>query len=328
MTGWESLLGQSQVEFVTAWVGGRTVRSPQRGATIHGALPPEFGWHRFRFEGRTARWLGPSDVPCDPQPVRACDGYLVGDLFLPDTTTQERWCRFCTRFTQDPICVCGQLTLYAVRAYDFSDTPRERFTPVRAARLQQDVWVVVDAAFPRGPEAEVRAAFEDGRLDLDHIQGVTPSLDAAYRLETWRRIEAERRRAALEAQRVAEAAAREAAERHAALVAQVGSAAVRRELAAVDFEAAARAALVVGDAEYLDHRVVTRHPVEYAVRFRTMNRRFECLVDARLSITDAGVCLTDEETGYKYDQELTLESLPPVLREAIRQGRLVVWRHV
>lgn len=108
----------------------------------------------------------------------------------------------------------------------------------------------------------------------------------------------------------------------------IGSAQGRRELAGVDFDAACAAALKLAGAEFLESRLTGR---DFAVRFRLpdLARRFECVVDRHtLSVVEAGVCLTDESTGVKGDKLFTLESLPGVIREADRQGVLVVFRHV
>ncbi|MEQ1501229.1 MAG: hypothetical protein ABMB14_03320 [Myxococcota bacterium] len=106
----------------------------------------------------------------------------------------------------------------------------------------------------------------------------------------------------------------------------IGSGEGRRELAADDFEAAARAALALSGAELLDH-----HPGyergEQIVLFRFRGRRFECVADAALRIVDSGICLTDHHTGEKGDTRFTLESLPGVIGEAIDNDVLVVFRH-
>lgn len=64
------------------------------------------------------------------------------------------------------------------------------------------------------------------------------------------------------------------------------------------------------------------------MQYRSQARRLECTCDGTMRIIDAGVCLTDHVTGRKGDALLTLESLPSVIREALQEGKLVVWRHV
>ena len=94
------------------------------------------------------------------------------------------------------------------------------------------------------------------------------------------------------------------------------------------FETAARTALAVGGAHYLDHRLAPRGD-EMVVRFRLDDERFECTCDvSTLRIIDSGICLIDHETEERGDTYFTLESLPGVIRQAQREGRLVVFRHI
>ena len=58
------------------------------------------------------------------------------------------------------------------------------------------------------------------------------------------------------------------------------------------------------------------------VTFSFMGERFLSIVDmGTLQVVDAGICLAGA------DQEVTLESLPSVIREAIRNDVLVITRH-
>ena len=97
-------------------------------------------------------------------------------------------------------------------------------------------------------------------------------------------------------------------------------------MAKVDFPQAARAALQVAGAEFLDAKSIRRN--EWAVKYRLDGGRYECTCDEKLGIIDAGICLTDHDTGEKGDTYFTLESLPAVLRQAARERRLVVHRYV
>jgi hypothetical protein len=99
-------------------------------------------------------------------------------------------------------------------------------------------------------------------------------------------------------------------------------------MAKLDFGEAARAALAIGGAELLDWRD-SRSVGEAVVQFRFQHRRFECVCQKdTLRIVDAGICLTDHYTGVRGDTRFTLESLPPVIQQAVREGKLVVFRHV
>jgi hypothetical protein len=97
-------------------------------------------------------------------------------------------------------------------------------------------------------------------------------------------------------------------------------------LALYDFEEAVKAALAVGGAEYLEHRVA-RNKGEFTVRFRMDGRRWECVCDHTMHVISSGICLTDHETGESGDALFTLESLPSVLREGVKAGA-AIWRHV
>jgi len=101
----------------------------------------------------------------------------------------------------------------------------------------------------------------------------------------------------------------------------------RRELAKVDFNAAAKAALAVGGAELLDVRESFNRN-EMVVQYLFANRRLECTCNrSTLQIVDSGICLTGHRSGIKHDSKFTLESLPSVVREAIDGHKLVVYRH-
>ncbi|MFQ6011384.1 MAG: hypothetical protein ACE5KG_04350, partial [Nitrososphaerales archaeon] len=136
----------------------------------------------------------------------------------------------------------------------------------------------------------------------------------------------------LERQRRIEEERRAQEERRREIVERLGDGAGRREMAHIDFQEAAQAALRIGGATYLDHRP-GRTRNEMVVRFRFINRRFECTCSRDLQIIDSGICLTAEydsaewDMGTRGDTWLTLESLPGVLSQAHREGRLVVFRH-
>ena len=241
-------------------------------------------------------------------------GYLVGDRLVPSDV----------RVDPDPrnIAACSE------RVY-LIDPGLDRFVLVQAGRVSEDgPLVFIQQEMPLGPEQEVQAAFLDDKLSVQDIPGVPPALDAAFRMERWQRVEAARRRAELEERlrKEAEELARECLRQE--LVQKLGDGAGRREMARHDFEASARAALAVGGAEFLDHRTAIQRN-EMVVRFRLNGRRYECTCDRwTLQIIDAGICLTDHDSGVKGDSLLTLESLPGTVLQADREGKLVVFRHV
>jgi hypothetical protein len=311
--GWRDLLQKEGETLVSPWLGGRSLRAGARHWPIEGALPQEHGWFKFALEGRTARVLGPAEAQPDTLGgwVR---GYLVGDRLV----------RGDARVDPDPRTIAS----HSERVY-LIDPGLDRFVLVAAGRVSEDSPLVfIRQEMPLGPESEVLDAFLDGKPSVLSIKGVQPALDAAFRMEVWQRAEAERRRRELEERLRLEEEARQRAARRQELVEKLGDGAGRREMALHDFGAAARAALTVGGAEYLEHRASTNRG-EMVVRFRIDGRRYECTCHQRtLQIIESGICLEDHDTGIRGDTWFTLESLPGVIRQADREGKLVVFRRV
>ena len=305
MAVWYDLLQRPDETITVPWIGGRNLRVSSRSWKIRGTIPSEHGWYRFKLDGRKAVLDGPSepDLGILMDPVI---GYLVGDRIMPDHV----------RVDPDPASIAKNL-----EKVHLIESGLDRFARIRAARWWQfGPLVFVGQEMPLGPEDAVMAAYLDDKSSVDDIPGVPPALDAAFRLESWQRREVRRAREE-ETKRLAQE------KRRRELLDQLGDATGRRTMALEDFSEAARAALAIGGAVYLDHRPVNSD--EVAVRFRFLNRRFECTCDLRtLRIIDSGICLQDEDTGYRGDHLLTLESLPSVIGQADREGKLVVFRHV
>lgn len=315
---WRDLL-QTQGETLTApWLGGRSLRSGPRHWTLEGKLPEEHGWAKFSIDGRHARFIESCDAQPDVLRHRVV-GYLVGDRLVPQDV----------RVAPDPKDIVA-----ASEPVHLIEPGLDRFVLVSAGRACEDGPLVYwQQEMPLGPEDAVQTAFLDDKPSVADVHGVTPALDAAFRMERWQRVETARRRAELEERLRKEAEQRALEQRRRELVERLGDGAGRREMAQHDFGEAARAALAIGDAQYLDHRPA-RQRNEMVVRFRLLNRRFECTCDRQtLQIIDAGICLTSHgndgwEHGEKGDTFFSLESLPSVIREADREGKLVVFRHV
>lgn len=313
MGNWKSLLKREDERVVLPWTGGRSLPSRGPEYRVEGRLPPEHGWHEFRVSVRKAVWVAfaPPRTEALSDVVR---GYLVGDRLVPDGA----------RVDPDPAGI--------VR---FSETVHllepglSRFARVSAGRARPGAPLVFIAEdMPEGPENMVLTAFQDGLPTLAGVKDVTPALDAAFRLESWQRAEAESRRAELEALRFAEAAAMAEEERLARLRGALSDGRGRRAMALVDFRQAATAALAVTGTEYLDHRASANRG-EMVVTFRLEGRRFECVCDQQtLRIIDSGICLVDSRTRERGDTRFTLESLPDVIRQAMRERVLHVFRHV
>ena len=306
--GWRDLLQTGHEIIVSPWVGGRSLRTCTRSWTIEGTLPSEYGWHSFRASARKASWLAASDEASVVAPRSIVRGYLVGDRLIEDEVRV------------DP--VPAKLSRQSERVY-FVEDGLDRFVRISAGRVYEGGPLVYQGQdLPLGPEDDVLAAFLDRAKTVSSIANVPPALDAAFRVESWHRTQTERLRRE-------EQERHEREERKRRMVERLGDATSRRQLARRDFAEAARAALAVGEAEYLDHRRGNRGASEVAIRFRLGGRRFECTChEHSLAIIDAGICLTDERTGERGDGWLTLESLPGVIRQAEREDVLVVFRHV
>ncbi|MBT3219765.1 MAG: hypothetical protein HN348_11785, partial [Proteobacteria bacterium] len=204
----------------------------------------------------------------------------------------------------------------------------ERFSRALVARHADGKLIFVRLEFPLGPEMEVLAAWQDGRESLDDIEGVTPALEVAFLWLTWRRLLLEERRKEVEDRRLALEAQRWVEERRSRYQAALAEQAARRRAARRDFATAARGALAISGAELLDYRSSARGD-EMVVQFRLRRQRFECVVEKHtLRVVDAGICLTDHHSGERGDDRFTLESLPPVIIEAIETGQLHIYRYV
>lgn len=311
--GWQDLLQTENERLTAPWVGGRSLRNFDRTWSIQGKVPREHGWHEFKLKAREAtvvRQVEPSFGALRHQ-VR---GYLVGDHLVPDGA------RVPQKLTE---------LLQISERVHLIEPGLERFARVSAGRFFEGGPLIYEAQdFPMGPEAEVQDAFLEGKPTVNAVSGVAPALDVAFRLESWRRDEAEKARREEQERREREERERAEAERREQIRKQLGDAQGRRDLAQFDFKAAATAALRVGGADYLDHQP-TYNRGEMRVQFRVGQRRFECICSSTtMRIIDAGICLVDHDTGERGDQRFTLESLPGVIRQAERDGVLVVFRHV
>lgn len=302
--GWKDLLEQKDEAVVVPWCGGRSLQTNSRGWTIRGRLPREHGWYKFNVTTRDAK-LAEATEPNPETLGYKVTGYLIGDRFIPDNTTVSPELAELTQFERINLVEPGL----------------DKFTRVKAGRTFGNGPLVYEGEeFPLGPEDDVLEAFLDDQTSVDFVADVSPALDCAFRYEVWHRADMRRIR---EEERIL----REKEERMRKIQETLGDGALRRELALTDFGEAAKAALKVGGAEYVDHRASRRRD-EMVVRFRHMDRRFECTCDAlTLRIIDSGICLVDHATGEKGDTYFTLESLPPVISEAYGDRRLVQYRH-
>jgi hypothetical protein len=309
---WRDLLQTGDEALVSPWLGGRALRSGARTWTIDGRLPREIGWYNFKLNGRKATLTGPADPQADSLGFEV-RGYLVGDNLVPDGVHVD----------PDPTKIVGFAEPVALL-----DLGLDRFVRVVAGRpFEGGPLVYKSQDFPLGPETDVLQAYFDRKASVGNIPNVLPALDAAFRMETWVRAETERRRAEMERLRREEEARRQAEERRRQIAQQLGTGEGRRAMAQIDFAQAARAALALGGAEYLDHKKGYT-PNEMVVTFRLARRQYVCTCDATsLRIINAGICLVNHATGERGDTKFTLESLPAVILAADRDRVLVVNRH-
>jgi len=314
--GWRDLLPQQDQTLTLPWLGGRTVYSKDRTWRVQGRLPVEFGYYRFAITGgRVASLEGESDEFPEATNYghKVVRGYLVGDRMIPDDA----------RIEIDPAKVFDQ----TVQVW-LVPPGLERFSRASAVRLQNGKLLFHLQEFPQGPEPAVQRAYQDRQDSLDHISGVTPPLELAYRFVTLQRLRAEEREQERLRREEEERQRLEAEERLRQALENATTGAGRRQLASQDFPAAARAALEVSGAELLDSRQ-SHNRTEMVVQFRFDHQRFECVVHKEtLRVVDAGICLTDHRTNERGDTYLTLESLPSVIREALNRGVLHRYRHL
>ncbi len=315
--GWRDLLSANE-SLVLPWVGGPRLRVDERVWTL-GNRPPEHCWGKFLCKNNRTAFFDSQTEPKPETLKHVVMGYLVGNRLIPDHT----------RVDPDPLKIAEQTE----EVFLISDT-LDRFARLSAGRLFDGGPLIYRGQeFPLGAEDDVLNDFLDEK-SIELVKHVHPALHAAFRMEVYQRTEARRRREELEKKRREEQERLEKEARREAILKQLGDGQARRELAQEDFEAAARAALAVGGATFLDHRRATQKK-EMVVRFRLTDRRFECICDAKtLQIIDAGICLNahyddpDFESGTKGDTWLTLESLPGVILQAQRERKLVIFRHV
>ena len=304
-------LGAS-AELVMLYLGGATVDAADRTLRVEGDA--RVGWWRFRAAGRRATPIGPAEPP-DLSGLPAVRGYAIGEWLVGEGGRTER-------------------------VHLLPDDEPPLFSPLRARRWHGGALVFEELEFESGIEEEVRRALEDGRSLVD-VRGVPAPLRAAYAyalvdregrtlgvpispFEIRKHVAAiaseGRERAAillrdLEARRNAE----EAVTREARFLARAREAALR-PVPEASLEERVQKALEAAGARLRRLRRMARDLAEVIWDFE--GGTFLTLIDERgLRVLDAGICLAG------HDAEVTLESLPAVVREAIEIGEIVVTRH-
>lgn len=318
-------LGQRET-LVLPWLEGGSVDAPTR--RLRCAAPPATpGWYRFEVQGRTATVVGPAEVP-----VLTALPKLRGPLI-----------RLGAAFG---------LVARGAKAELLSLMPAEEpplFAPVVARTWPGGVTLFESVEFESGAEESARRALEED-AGLLGVPGVSAALRAAFAYAV---VDAASRRLQIPASRselvprlrfvidegrpaaeallrdlererlqVAEEMRAQAAQR--AAVAHARAVEAERQRRAEEPPAAERveAALEAAGARLLRTRQLDEALLE--VTFFFLDERFTTVVhQATLQVFDAGICLGHPPA----DEELTLESLPAVIREAVDEGLLVMTRH-
>ena len=173
--GWKSLLQQRDETEILFWHRSGTLRNLNRSWTIKDTRPDCIGWHQFRIDARKAYWLKRSDTPGELTSKQL--GYTIGDRFVGDYAA-----------ISSDLAICSERVFCVEPGLD-------RFTRVSTGRPYENGPLVYhQQEMPVGPEEDVLQAYLDRKNSVSDIKGVHPALDLAFRIESWRRDEIEKRR--------------------------------------------------------------------------------------------------------------------------------------
>lgn len=309
MVDYRRFLNASQ-EQVLPYLGGQRVAAEGRDLRLAGAAPEAHGWYRWQVKGREATALGPTDPP-DLSSLPVVSGHRLGGDRLVSAE--------------------GRVEVFHLPP---EDEPAP-VAPLTCRRWHSGALLFDMLVFEGEAEEQVRQALDDDR-PLGERKGIASSLRAAYAytliervaqslgipvhpLEVRPHVQALSAEGAIAAERVLSGLA---LQRLAArpVAPPLGASAFGR--ASNERIARAAAALEAAGAELIRARQL-QGGSQLEVLYRFQATRFLTIVDAEtLNVLDAGVCLDGA------DGEVTLESLPAVLREAIDTGQLVITAHV
>jgi hypothetical protein len=331
---YRKLLGKVET-MVLPYFGGPAVDAPDRRLRLAPRVPTDqplaVGWWRFEVRGRTARPVeGAEPEALDALP--SVRGHLVGDRLVHGGALVET-VHFMPEEEPPLLSPCrARRWATGELVFDALELEGDAEESVRNA-LEQGT----SLAGQKGIAASLRSAFGMALLQAASRRLGIPISPAEVRAHTLAVADAERGSAAAEevlqrldeerrehARRVAERRARFDAQQSAEqLAAEHGRrlAEMRRSGARAVADAALRAeqALDGSGARYVSSRRMTDDNIE--VVFRFMGERFVSVVHAAtLQVMDAGICLAGA------DRQVTLDSLPGVIREAIDTQRLVITR--
>jgi hypothetical protein len=331
---YRKLLGKVET-LVLPYFGGASVDAEGRRLRVeHQGPEPAPGWWRFEVRGRDARPLAPAGdeeaaaVRDTWPPVR---GHLVGAHlvqggalaepvhFLPEEEAPAlSVCRARRSWSTD---LCFEMLDFDGEAEEQARRALEEGSPLRGVK---GVAASLRAAFGMALMGETarRAGVPMAALEVrQHMlrvadEGAAAAAEVVAALAR-ERAENERRAAAERSRRDAQMVASQVDEARRR---------ARRDLGALDDHAARRLigarvedALSAAGARYRNLRRLEAERFE--VTFEFLGQRFITVVDGNtLGVIDAGICLSGS------DREVTLESLPSVIREAVDTRRLVITR--
>ncbi len=329
MVDYKKFLRAPEADVAVLYLGGFDVYA--HGRTLRLVEPSELapGFYAAKVTGRRAT-LGARAEPFGLEALAAHDGHFAGGyVALPGAKAA-------------PLELLGE-------------AEPDALAPVRARMHPTGVLLLAETKLEDEAEAEARSLLDEGR-GLEGLRGVGATLRVAFALETAQRVArdmrmevapaeilpqvmpiaeegAPRARALLTAillrrreesgRRREQARAQAMAQAHEALREQVRQTAHRiRQQTSPRLTPVERAdrALTAAQATLLHARRISERG-QMEVRFRFMGEIFISVVDDEtLHVFDAGICLDGA------DEEVTLESLPSVIREAIEEERLVITR--
>jgi hypothetical protein len=322
---WRKFIGNKDTQ-VLPFFGGHRVLAKDRSLRV--AEPPaRQGWYRFEIEGRSARVMEAAEPALAG--LAKVRGHLVGDVIFPGGG--------------------GAGARPETVFFPPEDEPA-LFASCTCYRWHGGEVVFGEVDFDSEIEEQARAAFEE-RRGLEGVKGVPAPLRAAFGWATLRRASAvagvpcsvgEARPFLAEIAEGGAVAAEAVLERLEELrhgrrvVVAGGRAAVRVKRMVQDARHGAEEATLANapqraeaalDAAGAHLRGTRRLGTQLEVRFFFDTEHFVAVVDAlTLQVVDAGICLVDHRDGHRGDEELTLDSLPSAIREAMELGALVITR--
>jgi hypothetical protein len=322
VSDWRKFLGKKE-RVVAAWFGGARVRIRDREVRL-ADTPASPGFWAFEVEGRNAKVI--ERVDPDFTGLAKVRGIIVGDVLFAAGVPPER----------------VQL---------LPDDEPAMFASCTCFRWHDGTLVFGELDFEGEAEGAARTAFDE-RRSLEWEKGIPANLRGAFAWATMRRVSRERdipcsaREAWPHASEIAEGGDAAASElldrldqlRHGRRIVVAGGAAIRVG-AVLERAARTRGEATLANAEERAYEAIAaaggrvssvRHLArgeQLEVDFQFAGERFITLVQAlTLQVIDAGICLVDHLDGHAGDEELTLESLPAAIREAMDLGVLVITR--